>query len=115
MSDTGVPRWSFSIRPPNELQVISGIREVEALVDEGKVGDDRVGQGDRESGPREEGRVYDLDSLQRPIAVDLDSVNDGDPTSLDDARPVAGTLGISVGHRDCQRAITGHVVGKEAQ
>ena len=58
------------------LEVVARVGEVEALVGEREVGNDGVGERDRQRGPVEERRVDDLAPRDRAGAVDLDPVDD---------------------------------------
>ena len=48
-----VPGWRVWSKSTSS-EVVAGVGEIEALVGEGEVGDDRVGEGDGEGGPVEE-------------------------------------------------------------
>lgn len=74
-------------------QVVPGIRQVEALVGQGEVGNDGVGKGDRQRRPIVERRVDDLDPPEEAFSIDLGAVDDGPPPPFDDARSPAGTRG----------------------
>src|SRR3954465_6947701 len=79
------------------LQVVSGVGEVEALVDQREVRDDRVGQSDGQRRPGEDTRVDDLHPGQPMVRTDLAPVHDRAAPALDhpdtgrtDAGPPAG-------------------------
>ena len=73
-------------------QVVAGVGEVEALVGQREVGDDRVGEGDGQGRPVEEGRVDDLEPGERAVGVEFDAVGDGAAPAFDepDSRGSAG-------------------------
>ena len=75
-------------RDPSE--VVAGVGEVETLVGQREVGDDRVRQGDGQGGPVEERRVDDPDPGQQPGGVQFDPVHDGAAPALDDPDPGGG-------------------------
>ena len=72
---------------------LPGVGEVEALVGQREVGDDRVGQGHRERRPVEEGRIDHLDPDEPALFVELDPVHDRPPPALGDPHPSVGWVG----------------------
>src|SRR5947208_11390500 len=66
-------------------EVVAGVGEVEAFVGERKVGDDRVGEGDRQRGPVEEAGIDDLGPGQGPVRAEFDAMHDGAPPAFGDA------------------------------
>src|SRR5260370_8778981 len=75
------PLWPGSVFA---LEVITGVRLVEGLIAERKVGNDVLEQCVGERAPVEEGRVHDLDTEDRARAVTHHPVNDPPAPSLPD-------------------------------
>src|ERR1019366_8196583 len=84
----GPPRW----RGGDVLEVVAGVGEVEALVGEGEVRDDRVGEGDGQRGPVQEGRVDDLAAGKCARGADLDAVHGTPAPAFDDPQPGAAAV-----------------------
>src|SRR5260370_5372249 len=78
--------------PAARSEVVAGVGEVEALVGEGEVRDDRAGEGDRQRGPVEEGGVDDLAAGQRAGGIDFDTVDGAAPPAFGDSQPGAAAL-----------------------
>ena len=72
-------------RWPKRLQVISGIGEVEALVDQREIGHDVADGRVTQSGPVQEGGVAYSDAADIALSIGGDQVDDVSAPALDDA------------------------------
>src|SRR5260370_13762061 len=104
IKDSRPTRFIRSLWPGSAfaLEVISGVRLVEGVMGERKVGNDVLEQCVGERAPVEEGRVHDLDPEELARAVHYHPVNDRAAPSLHE--PECGLEGRHTAQRRCQRS-----------
>src|SRR5665213_1450974 len=95
-------------------EVVSGVRKIEALVDQRKVGHNCVGQRKGQRGPREERGIDDLDPAQRPVRAEVDAVHNRSPPPFGDARAVTLSK-LDLIPADVERSLARHEVGEQAK
>src|SRR4029450_10120489 len=76
---------SITLAVPRSLQIVSGVGEVEGFVAEGKVRDDVLQHGVFERGPVPEGRIDDLDAVERRGTIGPHPMPDGSAPRFDEA------------------------------